>query len=125
MENNAAPRHRHGVAKRTVRVAVSSSGRQANEQVDGPIISGDGSTIAFIEDGTISGGMIPKLETCVAAVEAGVDAAVVLGGRVPHAMLLERFFSSQEKYSAASASDWSASTVRILSARSLRTRKAK
>ena len=34
-------------AKRTVRVAVSSSGRQANEQVDGPIISGDGSTIAF------------------------------------------------------------------------------
>lgn len=43
------------------------------------------------EDGTISGGMIPKLETCVAAVEAGVDAAVVLDGRVPHAMLLEIF----------------------------------
>ncbi|WP_294198294.1 acetylglutamate kinase [uncultured Sphingomonas sp.] len=42
-------------------------------------------------DGTISGGMIPKLETCVAAVEAGVDAAVVLDGRVPHAMLLEIF----------------------------------
>ncbi|HEU0067601.1 MAG TPA: acetylglutamate kinase [Sphingomonas sp.] len=42
-------------------------------------------------DGTISGGMIPKLETCVAAVEAGVDAAVILDGRVPHAMLLEIF----------------------------------
>jgi acetylglutamate kinase len=43
------------------------------------------------EDGTISGGMIPKLETCVHAVEGGVDAAVVLDGRVPHAMLLEIF----------------------------------
>ena len=46
---------------------------------------------ALREDGTISGGMIPKLETCVAAVEAGVDAAVVIDGRVPHAMLLEIF----------------------------------
>jgi acetylglutamate kinase len=43
------------------------------------------------EDGTISGGMIPKLETCVHAVEAGCEAAVVLDGRVPHAMLLEFF----------------------------------
>ncbi|MDX3909906.1 MAG: acetylglutamate kinase [Sphingobium sp.] len=42
-------------------------------------------------DGTISGGMIPKLETCVTSVEAGVDAAVILNGRVPHAMLLEIF----------------------------------
>ncbi|MDB5673145.1 MAG: acetylglutamate kinase [Sphingomonas bacterium] len=42
-------------------------------------------------DGTITGGMIPKIETCVAAVEAGVDAAVILDGRVPHAMLLEVF----------------------------------
>jgi acetylglutamate kinase len=46
---------------------------------------------ALTADGTISGGMIPKLETCVAAVEAGVDAAVILDGRVPHAMLLEMF----------------------------------
>ena len=46
------------------------------------------------EDGTISGGMIPKLETCVHAVEAGCEAAVVLDGRVPHAMLLE-FFTSR------------------------------
>jgi len=43
------------------------------------------------DDGTISGGMIPKLETCLHAVEAGCDAAVVLDGRVPHAMLLEIF----------------------------------
>jgi len=43
------------------------------------------------QDGTISGGMIPKLETCVHAVEAGCEAAVVLDGRVSHAMLLEIF----------------------------------
>ncbi len=46
------------------------------------------------EDGTITGGMIPKLETCVHAVEGGCEAAVVLDGRVPHAMLLE-FFTSR------------------------------
>ena len=46
---------------------------------------------ALKADGTISGGMIPKVETCVKAVEAGVDAAVILDGRVPHAMLLEIF----------------------------------
>ncbi len=38
--------------------------------------------------------MIPKVETCVAAVDAGVDAAVILDGRVPHAMLLEIFTRS-------------------------------
>lgn len=42
-------------------------------------------------DGTITGGMIPKLDTCVHAVRHGVDAAVILDGRVPHAMLLEIF----------------------------------
>ncbi len=46
---------------------------------------------ALREDGTITGGMIPKLETCTAAVENGVDAAVILDGRMPHAMLLEIF----------------------------------
>ena len=46
------------------------------------------------QDGTVRGGMIPKLETCVHAVEAGCEAAVVLDGRVPHAMLLE-FFTSR------------------------------
>ncbi len=42
-------------------------------------------------EGVISGGMIPKLETCVYAVENGVDAAVILDGRVPHSLLLEIF----------------------------------
>jgi acetylglutamate kinase len=46
---------------------------------------------ALKDDGTISGGMIPKVDTCVAAVEAGVEAAVILDGRVPHGMLLEIF----------------------------------
>jgi len=45
----------------------------------------------LMTDGTISGGMIPKVATCVQAVESGVDAAVILDGRVPHAMLLEMF----------------------------------
>ena len=45
----------------------------------------------MMADGTITGGMIPKLETCVHAVENGVDAAVILDGRVPHALLLEIF----------------------------------
>ena len=43
------------------------------------------------EEGVIKGGMVPKLETCVSAVESGCEAAVVLDGRVPHAMLLEFF----------------------------------
>ncbi|MFL9839660.1 acetylglutamate kinase [Sphingomonas sp. ST-64] len=50
-----------------------------------------GRILALKADGTISGGMIPKVETCVAAVDAGVDAAVILDGRIPHAMLLEIF----------------------------------
>ncbi|MET0245967.1 MAG: acetylglutamate kinase [Sphingomonas sp.] len=46
---------------------------------------------ALKADGTISGGMIPKVETCVNAVKSGVDAAVILDGRIPHGMLLEIF----------------------------------
>lgn len=42
-------------------------------------------------NGTISGGMIPKVETCADAVRAGVKGAVILDGRVPHACLLELF----------------------------------
>lgn len=45
----------------------------------------------LIKEGVISGGMIPKIETCVDAVEGGVDAAVILDGRVPHSLLLEIF----------------------------------
>lgn len=43
------------------------------------------------KDGTITGGMIPKVDTCTAAVQNGVDAAVILDGRVPHCLLLETF----------------------------------
>ena len=50
-----------------------------------------GDISGLTEDGTISGGMIPKLETCTNAVTGGVDAAVILDGRVPHALLLEIF----------------------------------
>lgn len=45
----------------------------------------------LMKDGTISGGMIPKVETCVDAVKGGVEAVVILDGRVPHAVLLELF----------------------------------
>ena len=45
----------------------------------------------LMTDGTISGGMIPKLETCIDSVENGVEAAVILDGRLPHTMLLEIF----------------------------------
>ena len=48
---------------------------------------------ALMKDGTISGGMIPKLETCISAVEGGVEAAVIIDGRVPHSMMLEIFTS--------------------------------
>jgi acetylglutamate kinase len=44
-----------------------------------------------IADGVATGGMIPKLETAMAAVEAGVEAVVILDGRRPHAMLVELF----------------------------------
>ena len=45
----------------------------------------------LIADGTISGGMIPKVETCIYALEQGVEGVVILDGKVPHAVLLELF----------------------------------
>ena len=46
---------------------------------------------ALLEDGAITGGMIPKLETCLAAVDSSIEAAHILDGRVPHVLLLEIF----------------------------------
>jgi acetylglutamate kinase len=46
---------------------------------------------AAISSGVITGGMIPKVETAIAAVEAGVEAVVILDGRRPHALLVELF----------------------------------
>jgi acetylglutamate kinase len=45
----------------------------------------------LIADGTITDGMIPKIETCIYALEQGVEAVVILDGKVPHAVLLELF----------------------------------
>jgi len=45
----------------------------------------------FRQDGTLTGGMIPKVETCIHAVEAGAEGAVIIDGRVPHGSLLEIF----------------------------------
>jgi acetylglutamate kinase len=50
-----------------------------------------GEARAAITDGVVTGGMIPKVETAIAAVEAGVEAVVILDGRRPHAMLVELF----------------------------------
>lgn len=67
--------------------------------VDG-VLDGNGKLIeeltideatGLIEDGTISGGMIPKIESCMSVVKNGVEAVVILNGRVPHAVLLELF----------------------------------
>jgi acetylglutamate kinase len=44
---------------------------------------------ALIADGTISGGMIPKVEGCISVVESGVAGVVIINGKVPHAVLIE------------------------------------
>lgn len=46
---------------------------------------------SLIEKGVIAGGMIPKVETCIQAIEDGVEGVVILDGRKPHAVLLELF----------------------------------
>ena len=46
---------------------------------------------ALIANGTVSGGMIPKVETCIAAVQGGAEAAVIMDGRAQHALLVELF----------------------------------
>lgn len=45
----------------------------------------------LIAEGTITGGMIPKIESCVSVVESGVEGVIILDGRVPHSVLLELF----------------------------------
>jgi acetylglutamate kinase len=47
--------------------------------------------LALIADGTISGGMIPKVETCLDALDRGVEGVVILNGKTPHTVLLELF----------------------------------
>lgn len=64
------------------------------------VLDGDGQLIdelsvaqarGMIADGTISGGMIPKVETCIAAIDRGVEGVVILNGKTAHAVLLELF----------------------------------
>ena len=45
----------------------------------------------MVEDGVIAGGMIPKTQTALDAIDAGVEGVVILDGRAPHALLLELF----------------------------------
>jgi acetylglutamate kinase len=45
----------------------------------------------LIDTGVATGGMFPKLETCIAALDNGVEAAVILDGRTPHVLLMELF----------------------------------
>ena len=67
------------------------------------MLDGDGQLVSELDEasietlrakGVITGGMIPKLETCLAATREGCEAAVILDGRVEHAMLLEFFTAS-------------------------------
>ncbi len=67
------------------------------------VLDGEGRLVTELDEakiaalraqGVITGGMIPKLETCLAATREGCEAAVILDGRVPHAMLLEFFTAS-------------------------------
>ncbi|MDT4762681.1 acetylglutamate kinase [Sphaerochaeta sp. PS] len=51
----------------------------------------EGQALSYIEDGTIAGGMIPKVQCCLDALQKGVKSVHVLDGRVPHAILLEIF----------------------------------
>jgi acetylglutamate kinase len=46
---------------------------------------------ALMDDGTIDGGMIPKIESCISVVQGGVEAVVIINGKTPHAVLLELF----------------------------------
>ena len=49
--------------------------------------------IALKEEGTIAGGMIPKVDACLEAIDSGVEKAHIIDGRVEHALLLEIFTS--------------------------------
>ncbi|MEO0822141.1 MAG: acetylglutamate kinase [Pseudomonadota bacterium] len=76
-------------AKRLILLTDVAGVKNARGEVIADLSIGD--IRGLIADGTVSGGMIPKVETAIAAVEGGVEAAVILDGRAPHAVLLELF----------------------------------
>ena len=78
-------------------VAPVGAGRTAGETFNvnadtaAGAVAGAMKAARLIGDGTISGGMIPKVETALYGIEKGVEAAVILDGRTPHGVLLELF----------------------------------
>jgi len=76
-------------AKRMLLLTDVPGVRGADGQIIRQMTVGDASKM--IEDGVATGGMIPKLQTAMAAVREGVEAVVILDGRRPHAMLVELF----------------------------------
>ena len=82
--------HDHAVAARRLLMLTDVAGVKGKDGALIPKMTASQARAA-IADGTIQGGMIPKVETCLHAVERGVDGAVIIDGRVPHAVLLELF----------------------------------
>ena len=70
--------HRRGGRPRQGRRSSSKSSRSSEAR-------------RLIADGTITGGMIPKVEGCIELVEQGVEGVVIINGKTPHAVLLELF----------------------------------
>ena len=76
-------------AKRMLLLTDVPGVKGADGQIIRQMTVGDASRL--IDDGVATGGMIPKLQTAIAAVRDGVEAVVILDGRRPHAMLVELF----------------------------------
>ncbi len=74
-------------AKRLLLLTDVAGVLDKNKQLISELKIGD--VAALIEEGTITGGMIPKIESAVAVVESGVEGVIILDGRVPHSVLLE------------------------------------
>ncbi len=74
-------------AKRLLLLTDVAGVLNKNKQLISELKIGD--VPAMVEDGTISGGMIPKIESAVSVVESGVEGVIILDGRVPHSVLLE------------------------------------
>ena len=74
-------------AKRLLMLTDVAGVLDKNKQLISELRIGD--VPALIADGTITAGMIPKVESAVAVVESGVEGVIILDGRVPHSVLLE------------------------------------
>jgi len=76
-------------AKRLLLLTDVAGVLDANKQLVSELKVAD--VASLVADGTISGGMIPKVESCVSVVKGGVEGVIILDGRVPHCVLLELF----------------------------------